>query len=143
MPVVNQLPTQGGMKATLLWTNPNPTSAYEKGSISLAEPLTNFQKLRIVWAYSIYDSDASKVSAVDYEIGDISNWTNASWKLNFGMDCSTNSGTWFGRGAFINDTTTYQSVWMRECWREGYSGTDNNRLIPLEIYGLNGDKTLD
>lgn len=143
MAVYNNLPT-GGMKATLLWTNPSPTSNYSSGTISLSEPLTNFQKLRIVWAYSHYDSDATKVTAVDYELGDLSSWTNSAWRLNFGMDCShSTNGIWYARGAYINNTTTYQSLWMRECWREGYSGTDNSRLIPLEMYGLNGDKTLE
>ena len=117
---------------TLLWTNLSPNSTFEAQEITLSSPLANFTHILIKWkslksSETIYDdifklspNRNGQIEQARFALTAFNSDGNAVY--NRRMDCVSNNN--------LKLNVTNSS-------KVNNSGNDNDRIIPIEIYGLN------
>lgn len=116
---------------TLLWTNPNPNSAFSSQDITLSSSIANYTHILVKWknlksSETIFD-DIFKLSpercaqaeSARFYIGAMANTTNQAYARGFDTIQNDNLKIHFGSSAEVGGTIV-----------------NNDRNIPIEIYGL-------
>ena len=125
MAIINNLPTRGGVKMDLLWSNPNPKSAMSS-SLTVNFNFNDYDVVLIQTSpHANYDEDAwiyIQVKSNDRWLGiHVAHDTFASYR-NITI---TSTGITFG-------TTAGYS------YHNGGNATGSSFCIPERIYGING-----
>lgn len=124
------------MKETVLWTNPSPTSGFTQQSVTLSDNFTNYNYIKVTWAYSI--SSTTSIGINIYEPQQILPLQNPGQTLTLGfMRTVSNNVTyshWRGMCGVKNVTN---QIIIQSCNRlhSGTLDTNNNAVIPLTIVG--------
>ena len=126
-----RMPCAGGSSVTetLLWTNPSPTSdfAYQTTNLTGGK-LSDFEELKIV-----YKIDKSSALNVHYAKFDLGAFIGSSNENRVGIAGQDSAATFNRMLVYDSDTTIF---WGNSLQVYG-TGTYNNKLIPLYIYGVN------
>lgn len=123
MAIINSLPSRGGIKMDLLWSNPNPTSSFSAQTIQL--DLTAYKAVGIVFLS---------------EPGTPIRTTNIFLLMK---------GLSYGEGSVVGGVLQYTKSRVIKAvtdsgvqFGDGYNATnqsdakDNSKMIPLYIYGM-------
>lgn len=120
---------------TLLWTNPSPTSDFADQTITLANDITNYDFLKLLWIYNkstitsgsnLYSELIPVSKLISSGVYDTQNVSRYLFGARVGQ-------THKGR-AIVYATST--SVRITANWNLNSSGTDNASCIPYQIIGV-------
>lgn len=116
MPVINGLPTQGGGKWELLWTNPSPNASFSPRTLNI--DLTPYE-------YFVVECKATTTS-VGYQYNIVS--INTTWEYI----CMACGGTYDVRSCTFTDS----SITIANAQWSPSATVNNEHIIPLNIYGV-------
>lgn len=142
MAIINQLPHPtsggggggGGETETVIWTNPSPSSSKAGADYTLTQGLSNFDKIRIEYAYA--NSHNSPEYSVTYPVYDANgNYMFPSGDNNAKMAVllQNASGYIMARAGYVKSDTVLH---FNTATRVGGSSTSNTALIIWNIYGI-------
>ena len=118
----------GGMQETVLWTNPNPTTAMSATNITLSDDPTNYDFIGVQIRKA--NTSAGALYAMFYMSSD--DFVNVANETNgFGM-AFFNGG--YARKFRWNPSSNVVAV--SSTWRAGDSGTSNGTTIPQKVSGF-------
>ena len=135
-------PIQPPSKYTRLWTNEDPTAS--RGAFDatpLAEPVTNFDALRIVWAYNTsagadednwQDPDINAMAYIYCIRSKTDLIVAGSTKPNLGAVFYAASYAYARRGYFTDDSTIHFTT----AYRLNNASSNTSILIPLFVDGV-------
>ena len=121
---------------TLLWTNPNTSTARSSLDATLSQSLSNFQKIRVEYAYNT--SSASADFYVVFPVKDANGdymFPTGSGKQRMSLGLNNASSHAFVRQFYVSSDTL---IHFNNAYRINTSGNTNSNLIPWNIYGING-----
>lgn len=121
---------------TLLWTNPNTSTARSSLDATLSQSLSNFQKIRVEYAYNT--SSASADFYVVFPVKDANGeymFPSGTAKQRMSIGLNNVSSNNFARQFYVENDTT---IHFNNASRLNASGTSSTALIPWNIYGING-----
>lgn len=115
---------------TLLWQNGNPNSSFGKQTITLSQPLSNFSKILITYK-EIWYSETQPIRNMVFDTPKVAGSIRVS-----GTNIDSNENLFTCRQLNVDDPhgTTY--YWMESWAFDGNRYIDDNRLIPIAIYGI-------
>ena len=126
--VLAKLEKKGGaMSETVLWTNPNPSSAFSIQNITLPQSITDFEYIKFVYRIS---TGNSKTCAVIMSVDDFINTNISTNRLT--MEAYLSSAH-YARMVNYNSPT---SINIEGAYRINASGNTDAGAIPQEIIGL-------
>ena len=120
---------------TLLWTNPNTSTARSSLTCSLSDSLENYKSIRIEYAYNTSSSAAPYY--VTYPIfredGTTYMFPSGNTQPRMCIGLNSASGNAFVRQSYVSNDTT---IHFNNAYRVNASGNTNTNLIPWYIYGI-------
>lgn len=133
------IPFLSGPTYTRLWTNASPTSSFGAQTINLSEAASNYDAVRIVYAYNTgsgvtadnWEGQTDAVSQM-YELGSATLDQQSGGYLNmaiaFGQTNSYARRSWF--------ENNYTGIRFATCYRLNASGNSNGNCIPILVDGV-------
>lgn len=119
----------GGMRETVLWTNPAPTSTFTNGNVTLSDSIANYDYIRF---YCRGSTSISTESSVMMPVSDFYLSGGSTNKFKASVDFTTSSGRFDRCFSRVNDTT----VEIPPAYQVNNAAINNTLLIPLRITGI-------
>ena len=131
MAVINNLPMRG-VKAELLWSNPNTSSDFASQTINVNKNLSDYEQVFILTKGHKANNDAQSLlcelrkDVTSYNKMLWIGWYNTSSGTQYvnyrQYRVTTQTNIWFGGGAYI--------------YTDGGTATGNGYCVPIAIYGV-------
>lgn len=128
--MANMYPSKlaSGMTETVLWTNPNPTTSYSTGTVTVSS-MTEYDFIKIVFRKTTSDSTEIPyivpLSTFETMLDEAkASFLGAGYKISTTIVC---------RPTYYSSST---SVYFSNCKQLGGSDSSRNSMIPYKIIGI-------
>lgn len=125
----------GTEKATLLWTNPNPTSnSFSRQTVTLNGNINDYEYITFKVRNRVGDNPPNEYEYTAYITRPILKDYVDTFSVNFsGKWSSLDSSYVFAR--FFKVISSTSKVEISQCYNSYGPSMNNNNAVPLEIYG--------
>jgi hypothetical protein len=126
----------GAESETLLWENPNPTTFFARGTVTLSEGAVNFKRIRFVYRIRTPHTEPLDEASVEVPLETLQNCVLGTNRPMVGL--LANTADTYCRTVFLSETDPgdYSVLYFRDTIRVGSSTDNNTTVIPIKIYGI-------
>lgn len=125
----------GTLKETTLWTNSNPTSSFGAVTLTLPQPITNFDYIKINYKPRA-ELDASSAKGLIVSVDEFVQMINNVDTCNIALGAVINSG---GRIYLMIRRIIYNNsteIYIDQTAPQGTNGIFNTTCVPINIIGI-------